>query len=117
MGVLRSLAFAPACAALLGCGTIHFDVPEGRRVRLLERDEPVSVRDERTVWFALWGAITLGENHTAPVIQEYDLAEVRLHNRYSFTDVLINSVASLIGFSRRRVVVEGNPAGRERKTE
>ena len=108
---------APARAVLLllalvttGCGTVHFDVPEGARVKLLEIDAPASVRVERTCWYALWGAKPLGDNHTASMIAENHLAEVRLHNQYSASDVIINTFTSIVSFSRRRIIVEGNTA-------
>jgi len=93
-----------------GCGTVHFDVPEGARVKLLEVDAPTSVRVERTCWYALWGAKPLGDNHTASMIAEHQLTEVRLHNQYSASEVIINTFTSIVSFSRRRIIVEGNAA-------
>ena len=96
---------------MAGCGTVHFDVPEGARVKLLEVDAPTSVRVERTVWYALWGSKPLGDNHTASIIAEHHLTEVRLHNQYAASDVIINTFTSIASFSRRRIIVEGNAAG------
>ena len=107
-----ALSGAAACLLLAlgagGCGTVHFDVPEGARVKLLEVDAPVAVRVERTCWFALWGAEPLDDNHTASIIAEHRLTEVRLHNEYSASDAIINTFTSIFSFSRRRIVVEGN---------
>ena len=114
---IRRVAALAMPLFLAGCGTIHFDVPPGTRLKLLERDAPASVRIERSVWYALWGGVELSENHTAPLIREFDLVEVRLHNQYTFLDVLINTFASLLSFSRRTVIVEGNPAPGEERTE
>jgi hypothetical protein len=108
---LYTLLFIGSSAMIAGCGTIHFDVPEGRRVKLLEVDAPTSVRVERTVWFALWGGKPLSDNHTASIIAEYNLKEVRLHNLYSTSDSIIDTFTSIVSFSRRRIIVEGNPAG------
>jgi hypothetical protein len=93
-----------------GCGTVHFDVPEGARVKLLEVDAPTSVRVERTCWYAGWGADPLDDNHTASIIAEYQFTEVRLHTLYSASDAIINTFTSIFSFSRRRIVVEGNTA-------
>lgn len=106
-----------ACAALLGsalllgagCGTIHFDVSEGKRVKLLEQDAPTTVHVEETVWYALWGGVDLSDNHTAAIIDRHNLAEVKLHNTYSFWDSVINTFTSFLSFSRRRIVIDGNP--------
>jgi len=94
---------------LLGCGTVPFDVPEGRRVKLLEQDAPTSAHVEETVWYALWGAVEIDDNHTARLIEEHDLAEVTLHNTYTFTDSLINTFTAIFSFSRRRIIIDGNP--------
>jgi hypothetical protein len=97
-------------ALLPACGTVHFDVPEGRRVKLLARDAKTTVRVERVVWFAGWGAEPLSENHTAPFIAEHGLVEVRLYNEQSLWDTLINMIAGVFSFSRRTMIIEGNPA-------
>jgi hypothetical protein len=95
---------------LPACGTIYFDVPAGRRVKLLERDAPTTVRVEQTIWYAGWGAKPLTNNHTAPIIEEHDLAEVRLYNQQTALDSIINAVVVFLSFSRRTMRVEGNPA-------
>lgn len=114
LAMVRRLSCAALAVALIasatGCGTVHFDVPEGSRVKLLELDAPTSVRVERTVWYALWGAKPLDDNHTASIIAEHHLTEVRLHNLYNASDVLINTFTSIFSFSRRRIIVEGNTA-------
>jgi hypothetical protein len=107
---LQCLLPAALVAATGGCGTIHFDAPEGRRVKVLELDAPTSIQIERTVWFALWGAKPLSDNHTASTIEAYNLSEVRLHNLYSGSDIVINTFTSIVSFSRRRIIVEGNVA-------
>ena len=94
---------------LPGCGTVHFDVPEGSRVKLLEVDAPASVRVERFVWYALWGGVELSDNHTASMIGEAGLVEVRIQCTYTFWDTVLNTFTSLLSFSGRRVIVEGNP--------
>lgn len=95
---------------LPACGTIYFDVPEGRRVLLLDRDAATKVRVERVVWYVGWGAEPLNENHTAPFIAELGLVEVRLYNEQSTWDSIINVFTSLLSFSRRTMIIEGNPA-------
>jgi hypothetical protein len=108
----RLLLMATMLCGTGGCGTIHFDVPRGTRVRLLELDEPTSIHIEKTVWFALWGAEPLSDNHTASLIAGYDIKECRLSNRYSLSDSLINTVTSIFSFSRRRMIIEGNQIAR-----
>jgi hypothetical protein len=108
--MLRWIAPLALLLGLSGCGTVYFDVPEGRRVKLLDQDAPTTVHVEKPIWYPLWGAEPLSDNHTANIIAEYNLKEVRLHNRYSLSDSIINTFTSIFSFSRRRMVVEGNPA-------
>jgi len=109
---LRPLAPVLLLAAA-GCGTVHFDAPEGRRVKVLEEDAPTSVHVEETVWYFGWGAVELSDNHTAGIIERNDLAEVKLHATYSFSDSLLNLFTSILSFSRRRVIIDGNPLKKE----
>ena len=95
-------------AITAGCGTVHFDVPQGTRIKLLEVDSPTSMRVERTVWYALWGGKPMGDNHTASIIAQYHFKEVRMSNGYSASDSLINTFTSIVTFSRRRIIVDGN---------
>jgi hypothetical protein len=100
--------FVLGVSLLTGCGTVCFDVPEGRQVKLLEVDAPTSITIERTIWYAWWGADPLGDNHTASIIQDYDLKEVKMHTLYSASDSIINTFTNIVSLSRRRIVVEGN---------
>ena len=103
--------FAPLLlVALPACGTVHFDVPPGRRVKLLPRDAPTTVRIVQPIWYVGWGAEPLCNNHTAPIIEEYDLTEVKLYNQQSLTDSILNTFTVFLSFSRRTMIVEGNPA-------
>ncbi len=110
MRIVPALLLSAPLMAATGCGTIHFDVPPGRTVKLLDQDAPTSVRVERVVWYALWGDKPLSDNHTASIIAQYNLSEVRLHNLYSFSDSVIDTFTSIVSLSRRRIIVEGNPA-------
>ena len=83
-------------------------MPEGSRIKLLDRDAPASVEVERKVWYALWGGVDLSDTHTASMIAEQHLTEVRLHAKYTAWDLILNTVTSLLGFSRKTVLVEGN---------
>jgi hypothetical protein len=96
-----------------GCGTVHLDAPEGRRVKVLERDAPTSVHVEETVWYFAWGGVDLSDTHTAAIIEKHDLAEVKVHVTYDFSDSLINTFATLLSFNRRRIIIDGNPAKKD----
>jgi hypothetical protein len=104
------LILSSAVLFLTGCGTVNFDVPKGQRVKLLTEDDPTTVRVEKKVWYALWGDKPLSENHTAPFIEEYHLTEVKMMTQQDWVDTIINLVVSPLSFSRRTVVIEGNPA-------
>jgi hypothetical protein len=92
----------------LGCAQILIEVPPDSNVRLLPAEEEAAERIEHKIWFALWGYYPLGDNTTAQVIEEHDLVEARFDTRQSPTDVVITAVTSLVGFQRRRIIVEGN---------
>jgi len=100
-------------AAVAGCGTVHLDAPEGRRVKVLDRDAPTTVHVEETVWYFAWGGVDLSDTHTATIIEKHDLAEVKLHVTYDFSDSLINTFATFLSFSRRRIIIDGNPVRKE----
>jgi hypothetical protein len=105
---MNHLVVATACLLATGCGTVHFDVPSGQRVKLLTEDDPVAVRVEHTVWYALWGYKALSENHTAPFIATNQLVEVKMYTELSVLDSIINPFTSIFSFSRRTLVIEGN---------
>ena len=111
--LLKPLATGLLLLSVAGCGTVHLDAPEGRRVKVLERDAPTTVHVEETVWYFAWGGVDLSDTHTATIIQKHDLAEVKLHVTYDFSDSLINTFATFLSFSRRRIIIDGNPAGKE----
>jgi hypothetical protein len=72
-------------------------------------DEPARVRDERVVWYALWGGKPLSDISTAATIQQHQLREVRVSTELTATDSVVNFFTSLVSIVRRTVIVEGNP--------
>jgi hypothetical protein len=92
-----------------GCGTVEFDVPPGRDVRLLEQDEPVSVSVSQKIWYALWGQEPLSNNSTAPLIEEHNLREVRMATEQTLFDNVVSTILGILSFSVRTMYVEGNP--------
>ena len=106
---LKFLLLSAGVNFLAGCGTVVFDVPQGSKVKLLEVDAPVSITVERTIWYALWGGIPLDDNHSASIVGYYNLKEVRMHTEYSVSDSIIDTFTSIVSYSRRRIIVEGNP--------
>jgi len=107
---LKSLCIAIAGLFLAGCGTVHFDAPPGQRVRLLTQDEPADIRVEHKIWYAWWGTKVMNGNHTAPLIATNHLAEVKMFTELSVVDSVINPFTSVLSFSRRTLVIEGNQA-------
>ena len=108
----RRLAFALlvllGLAGLSGCGTVTLVVPEGRSVRLLEQDEPTSIRAERKLWFWLWGARAISDNTTRPEIEAHDLKEIRIYTVQTLIDNIITMVTTVVSLTRITLVVEGN---------
>jgi len=105
-GALAAALAAGVCAA---CGAIQVEAPPGSRVRYMEPDEPARVRDERVVWYALWGGKPLSDTSTAETIARHQLSEVRVSTECSAWDSIVNTFTSPFTFVRRTVVVEGNP--------
>jgi hypothetical protein len=109
-GIARVLT--PVLVILIaGCGTVHIDAPEGKRVRLLPEDAPTSVHVEETVWYFGWGAVDLSDTHTAGLLETHQLSEARFQVTYNFWDSLLNTFTSVLSFSRRRIIIDGNKGG------
>jgi hypothetical protein len=104
----QRLLIAATSLLLAGCGTVHFDAPQGQRVKLLTQDDPAAVRVEHTIWYAWWGGKVMNGNHTAPFIATNQLVEVKMYAELSVADNLINPFTSVFSFSRRTLVIEGN---------
>ena len=111
MRAIAVLLAAGLLLTLVGCGTVHIDAPEGKRVRLLQEDAPTSVHVEETVWYFGWGAVDLSDTHTAGLLETHQLSEARFQVTYSFWDSLLNTFTSVLSFSRRRIVIDGNKGG------
>ena len=94
---------------LFGCGVVHIEAPPGSHVRFLDADAPALVRDERVVWYALWGGKPLSDPSTAQTIERHGLREVRVNTELSAVDSVVNAFTSLVSVVRRTVIVEGNP--------
>jgi hypothetical protein len=92
-----------------GCGTVEFEAPPGAKVRILEIDEPVTIKMKQKVWYAGWGQWPLSNNSTAPLIAEMGLEEVRLATDQDLLDTIVSAVTSIFSFSVRTMYVEGNP--------
>ena len=103
----RSLSLA-AALALTGCGAVQIESPPGRPVRILGADEPASVREERVVWYALWGGKPLSDTSTADTIARHELREVRVDTELTPYDTVVNIFTSLVSVVRRTLIVEGN---------
>ncbi|HTO08682.1 MAG TPA: hypothetical protein VMR86_16665 [Myxococcota bacterium] len=95
--------------ALCACGAVQIEAPPGRPVRMMDFDAPASVRDERVVWYALWGGKPLSDTSTAETIARHGLREVRVGTELTPWDTVVNALTSLVSVVRRTVVVEGNP--------
>lgn len=95
--------------ALTACGAVQIEAPPGTAVRFLDADAPASVRDERVIWYALWGGKPLSDVSTAETIRRRGLREVRVGTELTPWDTVVNAFTSLVSIVRRTVVVEGNP--------
>ena len=106
--VRRALYAAATLLLVPGCGTVEFEAPPGRKVRLLRVDETTTVSVERKVWYALWGSEALGDNSTASMIEENGLSEVRMATDQDLLDSILSAFTSIFSFSVRTIYVEGN---------
>jgi hypothetical protein len=88
---------------------VQIEAPPGGRIRIMDADEPAQVRDERVVWYALWGGKPLSDTSTAETIARHGLREVRVGTELTATDSIVNAVTCFVSIVRRTVVVEGNP--------
>jgi hypothetical protein len=95
--------------ALPACGAVQIEAPPGARLRIMDPDEPAQVRDERVIWYALWGGKPLSDTSTADTIASHRLREVRVSTELTPYDSVVNAVTCFVSIVRRTVVVEGNP--------
>jgi hypothetical protein len=103
------VALVSVALVLSACGAIQIESPAGTRLRIMGADELAKVRDERVVWYALWGGKPLSEISTASTIQQHQLREVRVSTELTPWDTAVNFFTSFVSVVRRTVVVEGNP--------
>lgn len=112
MRVLGIAVTAVAALGVAGCGDIYLDAPRGAHISLLREKSPARVRAEQVVWFKYWGnrPFDEAETHAATLIDRYHLTEARVYMINSFADGVISTFTGPLGFPRRTLVVEGNPA-------
>jgi hypothetical protein len=87
---------------------MYLDAPANPTIKLLPRYAPTTVRIEQPIWFKWWGSEPIDDPHTATIIKQNNLREVRLYMTNTFVDGLFNIFPGLIGFPRRTLIVEGN---------
>lgn len=102
-------ALLAASFALAACGAVQIEAPPHARVRILDHDAPTQVRDERVVWYALWGGKPLSDTSIAETIGRHQLREVRVSTELTPLDSVVNVFTSFVSIVRRTVIVEGNP--------
>lgn len=109
---MRAATLGAMAVSLAGCGDIYLDAPRGAHVTLLGEKFPAKIHEERVVWFKYWGNEPFSEadTHAATIIQDRQLTSVRIYMVNTFTDGLISTFTGPLGFPRRTLVVEGNPA-------
>src|SRR5215831_18629839 len=95
--VSRGSLWLVALALGLGaCGAVQIEAPPGRPVRMLDPDVPAAVREERVVWYALWGGKPLSDTSTAETIARHGLQEVRVGTELTAWDTIVNTFTSLV---------------------
>ena len=99
---------AAGALALTACGAVQIEAPPGTAIRFMDGDAPAQVRDERVVWYALWGGKPLSDTSTADTIARHGLREVRVSTELTAWDSLVNFFTSFVSIVRRTVIVEGN---------
>ena len=109
---MRHVSLFAIASLLTACGDIYLDAPHGADIRLLGEKSPAKVRVEQVVWFKYWGnePFSEAETHAATIIQDKHLTSARISMVNTFTDGLISTFTGPLGFPRRTLVVEGNPA-------
>ena len=109
MTLRRIVSLAALALALAACGAVQVEAPPGRSVRIMDPDVPAKFRDERVVWYALWGGKPLSDTSTAATIEQGDLREVRVSTELTVWDTAVNFFTGVVTIVRRTLVVEGNP--------
>jgi ABC-type glycerol-3-phosphate transport system substrate-binding protein len=105
----RGVLLAACAFGLAACGAVQIEAPPGARIRVLDAEAPAAVRDERVVWYALWGGKPLSDTSTAATIARHGLREVRVSTELTPWDSIVNFFTSFVSIVRRTLIVEGNP--------
>lgn len=105
---MRRGAVLVASVLMAACGAVQIEAPPHARVRILAQDAPAQVRDERVVWYALWGGKPLSDTSTAETIARHELREVRVSTELTPYDSVVNFFTSFVSIVRRTLIVEGN---------
>ena len=109
MSLRRAALVAISALGLAACGAVQIEAPPGAAIRFMDVDAPAQVRDERVVWYALWGGKPLSDTSTADTIARHQLREVRVATELTAWDSVTNFFTSFVSIVRRTVIVEGNP--------
>lgn len=112
MKLMGIVVTAVAALGAVGCGDIYLDAPRGSNISLLREKSAARVHAEQVVWFKYWGnrPFDEAETHAATLIDRYHLTEARIYMINTFADGVISTFTGPLGFPRRTLVVEGNPA-------
>jgi len=105
----RQFGLSTALAlALAACGAVQVQAPPGRSVQIMDAEARAGFRDERVVWYALWGGKPLSDTSTAATIERANLREVRVSTELTIWDTAVNFFTGIVTIVRRTLVVEGN---------
>ena len=68
---------ASSALARAACGALQAEARPGRVIRIMDAEEPAKFREERVVWYALWGEKALSDAGTAATIERANLRAAR----------------------------------------
>ncbi len=92
-------SLVPLCLALLllpGCFSMHHTVGAGPIMQEEARD---------TQWWWLFGLMRMGEEPDSQMLAEGS-GDYKITTEFTFNDVLISAIPSILGFYRQSIVVE-----------
>ena len=106
----RLLLLTVIFLCLTGCFRTELAAPEGKDVRILSQDEPVKFTTEYKNFYLFYGLLPVWTTQPEEIIEQEDLAEVRVRTQDTISDAVITILSSLIPIMifPQHVIVEGN---------
>lgn len=110
MKYLRLILPMTLSLCLSSCFQTELNAPEGKEVRIISHEDPVTFTDEYKNFYILGGLIPVWTTQPEEIIEKENLVEVRVRTRDTISDSVITLLSMLLPILifPQHVIVEGN---------